>query len=89
MSTLQYNCVNPYDIKELSYIIDNMTPIALQTFQNHVDNNDFSYLQAGLGYGPKFPISKDWHVKFYKCYLPKKKKTAYILVHSVIEYVFY
>lgn len=89
MPTYQYNCVNPMNEKELFYLVEHMTPIPLATFAQSVDISDFQILQSELGYEPDFPIERDYHVNYYECYLPKRHKTAYILVHSAIEYVFY
>lgn len=87
--TLQYDCTNPANEDELNYIINNMSPIALTEFRANVDTSSFSALEKELGYASDFPIEKDWHVNYGKCYLPARKTTAYILIHSCIEYVFY
>lgn len=87
--TFQYDCTNPNDEKELAYIIDNMQHIKHQTFKEHINEQSYNDIITQLGYSKKFPITKDWHVRYGKCMLPKKQKTAYILIHSCIEYIFY
>lgn len=89
MLNYQYNCIYPENEEELAFIIDNMTPVSLSEFTNHVDKDDFLILQNNLGYGPHLSIINDYHVHYYKCYLPKEKFISYILVHSAIEYIFY
>lgn len=89
MPTFQYNCISSYDETELTYIIEHMQPITLEAFQNSVNQTDYEMLIQGLGYMPEFTIDKDWHVNYAKCFLPRKHKTAYILIHSCIEYIFY
>lgn len=85
----KYNCVNPEDFEELEYIIDNMEKITYEEFSKEINSEDLNILECDLGYNDEFPITRDYHVNFGKCYLSKKRKTAYILVHSCIEYVFY
>lgn len=88
-ASYRYNCVNPGNEDELKYIMDNMTPITFEEFKEHVNTDDLSDLTESLGYTPDFPIEKDWHVRYYECELENKQKTAYILVHSAIEHIFY
>lgn len=76
-------------MNELNYIIEHMSKITLDEFKDQVDPEDFRQLQESFGYTDNFPIHNDWHVTYHKCWLPKKHKTAYILIHSCIEYVFY
>lgn len=89
MARYRYNCVDTNDENELAYIVRNMTPIQLPEFESHVDENDFRKLQKQLGYSEHVTISRDWHVKFAKCELPDTHTTAYVLIHSAIEHVFY
>lgn len=84
----QYNCTNPDNESELTYIIEHMTNITLQEFESNVDTSDFTRLKQNLGYTKEFTIDKDWHVRYAKAQ-SKNKKPVYILIHSCIEYIFY
>lgn len=91
MRELQYSCVSPVSETELAYIVDNMERIPYEEFITNVDKDSFHELKVDLGYtkNSKPTIKEDWGVRFNKCFLPEKNVTAYILVHSAIEYVFY
>ena len=91
MRVLQYSCVMPKSETELAYIVDNMESIDYDEFVSNVNMDSFRMLKHELGYvrGSKPTLKEDWHVRYGKCFLPEENKTAYIMVHSCIEYVFY
>ena len=91
MRNFQYNCVSPRDEEELDFIVSNYETITYETFIKNVNSLDLKDLKESLGYfpGSKPTLKKDWAVNYGKCKLPEKNVTAYILIHSGIEYIFY
>ena len=87
----QYNCVTPASLEELEYIIEEMEYISYEDFVTNLQSPDLADLKESLGYvkGSLPTLKTDWAVRFAKCYLPEKQKTAYVLIHSAIEHVFY
>lgn len=84
----QYDCVNPEDLEELEYIIDNSEEVTIKEFKGKVHKEDFEMIQAELGYNDEMCIEKDPYVRYHKSTTPEGKK-VYYLDHSAIEYVFY
>lgn len=89
MARFQYDCVSPADELELEYIIDNMAEISHDIFMANAEEEALGELLGRMGYSEEFPIAKDYAVRYYSCFLPTKQCTAYIMVQSAIEYVFY
>jgi hypothetical protein len=87
----QYTCVDcNYNgkEKELFYIIDHSIDITRDTFLKYVDRNELRNIESHLGYDRYLPMSKDWHVSYFKSRLPTGRP-VYGFVHSAIEFVFY
>lgn len=58
--------------------------VKLSTLRRHVA--DLDVWAEGQGYGRHFPLSKDWHVAYYRSRF--NGRPCYYIVHSAIEYVF-
>ncbi len=86
--TYQYNCISPSSLDDLNFIIDGLKPISRIMFTKKVDRESRLYIETMLGYSRSFPICKDWHVSYFQS-RTLNGKTAYILSHSGIEYIFY
>jgi len=67
-------------------LISECRQITRETFLRHVDREDRKAVERGLGYGPDFPMSRDWHVGYYRSKLHGRR--VYLFKHSAIEYVF-
>ena len=80
------DCVGwPKDkLPALMHIVGNRVDISRQTYVARVDPEARREIERNLGYGPDFPISKDYHVRF--CTVPGSG--VYFMVHSAIEHVF-
>jgi hypothetical protein len=61
-------------------------PVSLQTFRSAVGLPQWRAIQAELGYDRHFPISRDWHVGYYKGEF--RGVPAYFVRHSKVEYIF-
>lgn len=85
-----HNCVGVSrdDLDNLHYMIDNAKMITRHTFVHNVNKEDRKNLEAELGYGRSFPMSKDWHVQYFKS-KTLTGKPVYFLSWSAIEYFFY
>lgn len=89
----RYNCIDCPSvlIKELNFIKDNKKEINYRAFLTNIDKVKFSDICEDLGYAHHYTkgmiIKDDPYVSYYKCKLPHS--TAYIMIHSAIEYVFY
>jgi len=60
--------------------------ITLNTFRKALGHDEWTKIQFDLGYDRDMPISKDWHVGFYKS--EYRGVPAYYLAWSGIEHVF-
>lgn len=70
----------------ISMLKESEQAITLSTFRKAIGGEAWKDLQAMLGYDRSFPISKDWHVGYYKgIYLGKP---AVFVLWSGIEYIF-
>lgn len=85
---LLYTCVNcnKKQLNELQTIIDTMSEIPCSTFLKKAACQNLTDCIRELGYNNTFPITCDYHVRYYESNI--KKKPRYILIHSAIEYVF-
>lgn len=81
-----YNCVNPDDLKELNFVIDNGEEITREEFIEKVSKKDLKSLEKDLGYDNNFKMENDWHISYGK--VKYKGKQIYYFCHSDIEYVF-
>jgi hypothetical protein len=60
--------------------------VTLETFRRRIGLKQWRQLQAALGYDRDFPISRDWHVGYYRGIY--RDEQAYFVRHSGIEYIF-
>lgn len=60
--------------------------VSLATFRKAVGPEQWREIRESLGYDRALPISKDWHVRYYKG--TYRHVPAYFLRHSRIEYIF-
>ncbi len=60
--------------------------VSLATFRRAVGRAQWRDINATLGYDRHFPISKDWHVGYYKG--TYRDVPCYFLRHSRIEHIF-
>lgn len=82
-----YNCVNPEDLDELHYIIDNGEEISREDFLKAADNDDLEEIEKSLGYNSTdFKMENDYHVNYFKA--EYKGERIYYFCWSAIEYVF-
>jgi hypothetical protein len=61
-------------------------PVTLATFRRAIGLEQWAWIQKNLGYDRSFPISKDWHVGYFKG--TYRGVPAYFLRHSRIEHIF-
>lgn len=78
------NCISCGDSDAINEMKDGAKQVTLSTIRRHC--SDFNELVSILGYNKKFPISKDYHVSFWKS--KYKDKCCYYLEWSRIEYIF-
>jgi hypothetical protein len=60
--------------------------VSLATFRTAIGPEQWRETRENLGYDRHLPISKDWHVGYYKGVY--RHVPAYFLRHSGIEYIF-
>ena len=60
--------------------------VSLATFRKAIGPEQWREIRDNLGYDRDLPISKDWHVGYYKGVY--RHVPAYFLRHSRIEYIF-
>lgn len=63
-----------------------MHEVKRRTFVRHTHDRDRRELEKGLGYGPWFGITRDWHVTYHKSVF--RSVPCYYLQHSGIEHIF-
>ncbi len=68
----------------LHHIIDNGVETDHETFVANVEDADRVMLEETLGYDRDFPITNDWHVRYFEV----PDLGIHYLVHSAIECVF-
>ncbi len=81
------DCVGYPVLSDLEAIVDNEKEIKYNTFVANVNKEDRLAIERRLKYSDDFPITKDWHVKFFKS-KDEDDNTVYFIRHSAIEYVF-
>ncbi len=79
------NCINS-DYDSIQELVATEEPIARATFAKKIGPEQWKELQQTLGYDRDFPISKDWHVGYYKGVY--RGLPAVFLRWSRIEYIF-
>lgn len=86
----RYTCVDcrGEKVRELQYIIDNSIDVKRDTFLKYIDREDLRDIEQYLGYDSYLPMSKDWHVRYFRSKLPSGTP-VYGFIHSAIEFVFY
>lgn len=79
------DCVSCHgeDVDKLDQMMEDATEITFETFAAHCNWREHA---AGLNYGRDFPLSKDWHVSYYKSRWGGVP--CYYFVWSAIEQVF-
>ena len=84
MNKMQYvtSCVSA-KANDIIEMVDDAREITLQTFARHVDVKEVSFM---LGYDRQFPLSRDYHVRYFRS--KYKGKRCYYVDHSSIEYVY-
>lgn len=60
--------------------------ISLATFRRAIGPSQWNEIRANLGYDRHFPITKDWHVRYYKGVY--RGVPCVFLRHSRIEHIF-
>jgi hypothetical protein len=79
------NCIGS-DSESIRDLVDSEKDITLRTFRQHIGLDQWKELLENFGYDRHLPISKDWHVGFYKGVY--RGKPAVFLRHSAIEWIF-
>ncbi len=80
------NCVQTDDGDAINDMVDSAEDLSREDFLKHVHQGDMGKVEKGLGYGPDFPMARDWHVSYHKGkYLGKP---VAFFVHSAIEHIF-
>lgn len=69
--------------EDITAMVDRARQISRQTFRRHVDLTRFA---KGLGYDRHFPITRDYHVRYFRSVYQGRR--CYYLVWSAIEHVF-
>lgn len=72
--------------EDIQDLIETEVSVSLETFRKAVGLRAWREIQAVLGYDRSFPISKDWHVGYYRGVY--RGVPAYFLRHSRIEHIF-
>lgn len=79
------NCIGS-TYEDIQALMASESRITLETFRTAVGPREWREIQASLGYDRSFPISKDWHVGYYRG--EYRGVPAYFLRHSRVEYIF-
>jgi hypothetical protein len=79
------NCIGS-DSESIRDLVDSEKSISLRTFREHIGVSQWKELLAMFGYDRHLPISRDWHVGYYKGVY--QGKPAVFLRHSAIEWIF-
>jgi hypothetical protein len=80
-----HSCVNS-TYEDIQALMASETAVSLATFRTAVGPEQWREIRSNLGYDRYFPISKDWHVGYFKG--TYRRVPAYFLRHSRIEYIF-
>lgn len=81
----QHSCIES-TYEDIQSLMSQEQSISLATFRSKIGPEQWAWIQRHLGYDRSFPISKDWHVGYYRSVY--RGKPAYFLRHSRIEYIF-
>lgn len=79
------DCINS-DYDSVRNLIETQEPIARSTFAKKIGPVQWKELQQRLGYDRDFPISRDWHVAYYRGVY--QGRSAVFLRWSGIEYIY-
>ena len=79
------NCIAS-DSQSIRDLVDSQKDITLRTFREAIGVSQWKELLATLGYDRHLPISRDWHVGYYKSVY--QGNPAVFLRHSAIEWIF-
>lgn len=71
---------------DIRALMESETSVSLATFRRAIGPEQWREIRDNLGYDRSLPISKDWHVGYYKGVY--RHVPAYFLRHSRIEYIF-
>jgi hypothetical protein len=72
--------------EDIQSLQEHEIPVTMATFRSRVGSRQWKWIQQVLGYDRDFPISKDWHVGYFRSVY--RGQPAYFLRHSRIEYIF-
>lgn len=72
--------------EDIQALILSERDVSLATFRKAVGLSQWRTLVEGLGYDRHLPISKDWHVRYYRGVY--RGVPCYFLRHSRIEHIF-
>lgn len=72
--------------EDIRALTESETSVSLATFRRAIGPEQWREIRDNLGYNRSLPISKDWHVGYYKGVY--RHVSAYFLRHSRIEYIF-
>jgi len=79
------NCIGS-DSQSIRDLVESEKSITLRTFREHIGLQQWKELLETLGYDRYLPISRDWHVGYYKGVY--QGLPAVFLRHSAIEWIF-
>jgi hypothetical protein len=79
------DCIHS-DGESIRALVESEKPISLRTFRSAIGIPAWKELQDTLGYDRHFPISRDWHIGFYKGVY--RDRPAVFARWSAIEYIF-
>ena len=72
--------------EDIQALMESEQDVSLQTFRKAIGPAQWREIKQALGYDRSFPISKDWHVRYYKGVY--RHVPAYFVRHSRIEHIF-
>jgi len=72
--------------EDIQALMESERSVSLATFRSAIGPQQWREIRDNLGYDHYLPISKDWHVGYYKGVY--RHTPAYFLRHSRIEYIF-
>lgn len=79
------NCTNAIG-SDIDNMVNSGVRITRRTFLGYVEPSGMKILERALGYDHRLPMSRDWHVSYYKGTF--RGKPAVWFDHSRIEYIF-
>ena len=72
--------------EDIQALMGSEEQVSLATFRKAIGADQWRDICLSLGYDRSFPISKDWHVGYYKG--TYRHVPAYFLRHSRIEHIY-